>query len=331
MRDIMVGKFDTEYQHHNRLGLHIFSNEDLHKIHAATLEVLEKTGIFVENANALELFSGAGAIIDNKKKVVRIPPGLVEESIRSAPSKIVLAGRDPKHDKILDGNQVFFTNFSEGIQVVDLYTGKHRTPIKSDLVNVARVVDFLSDVDICEKALSAHDVPQEIAPLHNAEAFLSHTTKHCCFGPGNGMLLKKIVAMGAAIVGGTDRLGERPIISFTTCPVSPLKLINECCEIIMAAARSGLTVNILSMALAGGTSPVTLAGTIVTHNAEVLGGVVLNQLTSKGAPIIYGSSTTAMDLRLAAAAVGSPECAIISGAVARLARYYSLPSYVAGG
>ncbi len=62
----MVGKFDTEYQHHNRLGLHIFSNEDLHKIHAATLEVLEKTGIFVENANALELFergySGGRAI-----------------------------------------------------------------------------------------------------------------------------------------------------------------------------------------------------------------------------------------------------------------------------
>jgi len=51
----------------------------------------------------------------------------------------------------------------------------------------------------------------------------------------------------------------------------------------------------------------------------------------KGAPVIYGSSTTAMDLKIAAAAVGTPECAVISGAVARLARYYALPSYVAGG
>ena len=64
----MIGNFDTEYHHHNRLGLHIFSDEDLYKIHTATLEVLEKTGIFVENANALELFDGAGPIVDKKKK-----------------------------------------------------------------------------------------------------------------------------------------------------------------------------------------------------------------------------------------------------------------------
>jgi len=85
------------------------------------------------------------------------------------------------------------------------------------------------------------------------------------------------------------------------------------------------------LAMAGGTSPVTLAGTLVTHNAEVLGGITLNQLVQKGAPVIYGSSTTAMDLKIGAASVGTPECAIISGAVARLARYYALPCYVAGG
>jgi len=85
------------------------------------------------------------------------------------------------------------------------------------------------------------------------------------------------------------------------------------------------------MAMAGGSSPVTLAGTLVTHNAEVLAGIVLNQLTCKGAPVIYGSSTTAMDLRLATASVGSPECAMINAAVAQMARYYLLPSWVAGG
>ena len=193
------------------------------------------------------------------------------------------------------------------------------------------MVDYLSDVDVCEKALGAHDVPQEVIPLYNAEAFLSNTTKHCCVGPGDGNFLKKLVEMASIITGGRDQLRERPILSFTTCPVSPLKLINECCEIIMESARAGMVVNILSMAMAGGSSPVTLAGSLVTHNAEVLGGITLNQLSCKGAPVIYGSSTTAMDLRLASAPVGTPECAIISGAVARLARYYNLPSYVAGG
>jgi trimethylamine--corrinoid protein Co-methyltransferase len=137
--------------------------------------------------------------------------------------------------------------------------------------------------------------------------------------------------MAAAIVGSTDKLRERPIMTFVTSPVSPLKLIKECCEILMGAARFGVPMNIITMAMAGGSSPVTLAGTLITHNAEVLGAIALNQLTCRGAPVIYGSSTTAMDMKLATAAVGSPECAVINAAVARLARYYCLPSLVAGG
>jgi len=85
------------------------------------------------------------------------------------------------------------------------------------------------------------------------------------------------------------------------------------------------------MAMAGGTAPVTLAGTLVTHNAEVLSGIVLAQLTCKGAPVIYGSSTTCLDLRAAAAPVGSPELAVFSAAVVKLAQYYRLCSEVADG
>jgi trimethylamine--corrinoid protein Co-methyltransferase len=84
------------------------------------------------------------------------------------------------------------------------------------------------------------------------------------------------------------------------------------------------------MAMAGGSSPVTLAGTMVTHNAEVLAGITLSQLVERGSPVIYGSSTTAMDLKLAAASVGTPELALISAAVAQMARRYLLPSFVAG-
>ena len=99
---------------------------------------------------------------------------------------------------------------------------------------------------------------------------------------------------------------------------------------IIEAARAWLPDTILSMAMAGGSAPVTLAGTMVQHNAEVLAGITLAQLTERGCPITYGSSTTAMDLRLAAAAVGSPELALISAATAQIARRYLLPSFVAG-
>jgi len=82
--------------------------------------------------------------------------------------------------------------------------------------------------------------------------------------------------------------------------------------------------------MSGGSAPVSLSGTLVVHNAEVLAGITLAQLTRKGTPVLYGSSTTAMDLRLASASVGSPECGVISAAVAFIARQYRLPSYVAG-
>jgi trimethylamine--corrinoid protein Co-methyltransferase len=84
------------------------------------------------------------------------------------------------------------------------------------------------------------------------------------------------------------------------------------------------------MAMSGGSSPVTLAGTLVLHNAEVLSGIVLAQLVERGCPVTYGSSTTAMDLKLAAACVGSPELALFSAACAQIARHYLLPSFVAG-
>jgi trimethylamine--corrinoid protein Co-methyltransferase len=324
-------KFSSEKLQSRGFGLSSFTDDQLYEIHLATLNVLENTGIFIDTAEALEIFDGAGADIDRKTSIVKIPPYVVDDAIRSAPSRIVLAGRDPKHDTILESDRVHFTNFSEGVELVDPYTGERRTPVKADLANAARLVDYLSDIDVCEKAVGASDVPQEVVPLHNAEAMLANTTKHCCVGPGNGFLLNRLVEMAAAISGDVNTLRKRPILSFTTCPVSPLQLIEECCEIVIESAKTGSVLNILSMAMAGGTSPATLAGTLVTHNAEVLGGITLNQLVSKGAPVIYGSSTTAMDLKLGTASVGTPECAIISGAVARLARYYALPSYVAGG
>jgi len=313
------------------LSLNILTEDELNEIHLGTLELLDTTGIYIEDDTALDTFEGGGARVDRERRIVKIPPYLVEEAIRSAPSKVILAGRDPRHDLVLESNRVHFTNFSEGVKVNDLHTGENRTPNKQDLVDTARIIDYLDEVDFCEKALGAHEIDQTVVPLHNAEAYLTNTTKHCAFGPGNGKLLEKILEMAAAIVGGVKKFRERPIVSFTTCPVSPLKLITDCCDIIMTAARNNVVCNILSMAMSGATAPVTLAGTLVTHNAEILGGITLSQLTRRGAPVIYGSSTTAMDLKMALASVGTPECALISGAVARLARYYALPSYVAGG
>jgi len=310
--------------------LEVFTPDELQEIHLATLEVLSQTGVFVEDDEALAIFADGGATVDRERKVVRLAPHVVEDAVRSAPPKVVMCGRAPERDVVLEDGRVGFTNFGEGIQVVDPYTGELHESRKQDVADCTRIIDALPEIDVVERPLGAHDVPQVTAALHNAEAIFTNTTKHATIGPLSGFCARKMIDMAAAIVGGHDSLRQRPILSFLTCPVSPLKLVADCCRIIIEGARGGIPVNVLSMAMAGGSSPVNLAGTLVAHNAEVLAGITLAQLTVKGAPVIYGSSTTAMDLRFASASVGSPECGMIGAGVACLARFYLLPSWVAG-
>ena len=312
------------------LGLSILSDDDVAAIHGATLEVLERTGVFVESDEALDIFADGGCSVDRERHVVKIPPFLVEAAIQSAPERVMLCGRDPKHDIVLEPGRVGFTNFSEGLMLIDPRTKELRASTKQDIADIARLNDYLSEMDSYGVAVGARDVPLETAAIHNTEAQLLNTTKPVDAGPLGREDARAIIAMAAEIVGGADELRERPIVFLGVCPVSPLKLPAGVTEVIIESSRAGLPDNILSMAMAGASGPVTLAGTLVTHNAEVLAGITLAQLTERGCPVIYGSSTTAMDLRLATASVGSPECALISAAVAYIAKQYRLPSFVAG-
>ena len=312
------------------LSLNVFTDDEVQDIHLATLEVLERTGIWVELKEALDIYSDGGCVVDRESSMVRIPPHIVEEAIASAPPTVVLCGRDPKNDIVVGAGRVGFSNFGEGIKVIDPTTGELRASTKHDLGEIARLVDALPEVDVFEMAVVSGDQPPETFSLHNHEAAIVNQTKPISGGAQDGRAVHKTVEMLAAVQGSADAVRERPMMVMGTCPVSPLKLVKDFCEIIIESARVGLPSCVLSMAMAGGSSPVTLAGTLVTHNAEVLAGIMLGQLTERGSKVLYGSSTTAMDLRLVAASVGSPECALISAGAAQLARQYRLPSYIAG-
>jgi trimethylamine--corrinoid protein Co-methyltransferase len=312
------------------IGLDVFTDDEVQDIHLATLEVLERTGVWVEIDEALDILSDGGCVVDRDTRIVRIPPHIVEDAIRSAPASIVLCGRDPANDIVIGAGRVGFSNFGEGVMVVDPYSGELRASTKQDLTDIAKLVDALPEVDVFEIAVGAGDMPPATASIHNHEAAITGQTKPISGGPLDGRAVRISLAMLEAVQGSAEAVRERPMMIMGTCPVSPLKLVSDCCEIVIEAARAGVPSCVLSMAMAGGSSPVTLAGTLVTHNAEVLAGIVLAQLTERGSKVLYGSSTTAMDLRLATASVGSPECAMISAGVAQLARQYHLPSYIGG-
>lgn len=316
---------------YNGLGLKILTDAEMDTLHLATLDVLRNTGIRVESRQALDLFADGGADVDYESSLVRIPGYMVEDAVRNAPSTLRLAGRNPQKDFVVEGSRVGFVNFGEGVAVIDPVTREYRKSKKQDVADAARLSDCLEELDISYRAVTSLDYDSKVQSLHNAEAIFPNTTKHFFIGADGIENCRKIIQMAAEVAGGVEALKRRPLISFNVCPTSPLRLIPDCTDVIIEAARAGIPSNIISMALAGATTPVTLAGTLVTHNAEVLSAVVLSQLAQKGAPVLYGSSTTMMDLRYSTTPVGAPELGMISASVANLARYYMLPSFVAGG
>ncbi|UCB44809.1 MAG: trimethylamine methyltransferase family protein [Spirochaetota bacterium] len=312
-------------------SLSCFSNNDLEDIHLATLEILQQTGVRVESDEAMEIFEESGASVNRETKQVKISPCLVEDAIHAAPSSILLAGRNQAHDISIKSGKTHFTNFGEALMVLDPETGEYRDSTKQDVADITLVCDALSEVDIVWRPCDAKDTPPHASSAHEMESIFANTSKHIVHGPGSGELMKKDIQMGALVAGGVKELKERPVFSSVVCPSSPLTLGKNCCDVIMESARAGVPCIVLSMTLAGATSPVTLAGTLIDHNAEVLSGIVLSQLTSRGTPVIYGSSTTIFDLKTATTPVGAPELGMISTGVAKLADYYLLPAVVAGG
>lgn len=317
----------------NRLVLETFSDDELDSIHSATLEILKETGINVESEDALEIFHGAGAEIERRGEggIVRIPARIVEECIRSAPERIVLYGSEPEYDCVVEPGSLTFTLLGENVRVNDLCTGENRPCTKQDLASATRVADALGQIGVVEKCMGSHDKPAATQSLHNYEAMVSNTGKHVFHGFFSAPNTEKIVEMAAARVGGMERLRKRPCVSTVVCPTSPLTLVRQCCEVIIACAGAGLGMCSVSMPLSGATSPATLAGTLATLNAEMLGSLALAQLTRKHTPFIYGSCATIMDLRVGRAVFGAPESGMLAAGAAKLARYYKVPSWCGTG
>ena len=319
------------YQQIGGCRFELLTKDEIVEIHRATLEVLNDAGVLVLDDEAQEIFYSHGCEVDTKTKIVKIPPYLVEEAINSAPSKVLLAARNPKYDLVLEGNRVAYTNFGVALKIIDLDTCEVRDTTNKDLVDAVKLIDATDEIGYLYMPLDPRDVPYQVADLVAAETCLNNSSKHLMHTELlSGKGAKSFFDMAVAIVGSAEEVRRRPIISVAICPVSPLQLNTDICQVAVETARLGIPFNVVTQALSGGTCPVTLAGTLVIHNAEALAAITLNQLAKKGAPVIYGSSTTILDLRYVNAPVGSPELGMISAAVACLGQYYNLPTHVAG-
>lgn len=308
----------------------VLDEDGIERIDAATMEILRKTGVAVYESQSRDLLRRRGASVDDASGRVRIPEKIIREALEAAPAKFRLAARNPSRSVDLCTGVTHFTNSATGIRVLDHVTGEVRTSVLSDIPVFARIADALDNIDFYGPTVVAHDAPGRLHFLSETLAAVENTTKHVTHESHGTDLTRCFVEMAQIIAGGEEEFRRSPVVSAGGCPVSPLQFDQANTEAMLECAKAGMPYDVLSMAMGGGTSPITLAGQLAMVNAEVLSGVAICQLASPGCPMIYGSVASTMDMRTGVLALGAPERAVLNSAVVQMAKHYSIPSLVGG-
>jgi trimethylamine--corrinoid protein Co-methyltransferase len=298
-------------------------------IHAATLRVLERTGVEVGSATVRHELDRAGARVDEGTGRVRFPRELVEAAISAVPRELTLAAREPSNDLVLDHRHGYLSVDGSAADVLDAETGERRPSTAADLVAVTRLADALPEIAFLWQGAEAGDVPAPVRSLAELRIQLRESSKHVQLMTATEPVAARwAVEMAAAVAGGEAELRARPILSSFQCSLSPLVYDGDALEAALVYGRAGVPSGFVVMSIACATAPATPAGVLVQTNAEILAGVTILETLVPGAPTFYGACPTVMDLRNGRAACGGPEDALFQTALGQLGREYGLPTSI---
>ena len=304
----------------------ILSEDQIETIHRASLRILAEIGMEVLGDRAIDLLVRAGAEVDRDSRRVRLDPGLVEETIRTAPSAFRVHARNPARSIDIGGRNLVFTSVGGPAFVTDLDRGR-RPGNEADFHDYVRVIGALDIIHMeAGGPLEPTDLP---VPTRHLEMYriLATTLDKAwqCLGFGRVPVDDAIEIM--ALARGVDRetLLREPSLMTIINSNSPLRLDGPMSDGLIEMAIHGQPVVVTPFTLAGAMSPVTIAGALAEQNAEALFMVVLTQLARRGAPVVYGGFTSNVDMRTGSPAFGTPEYVKAAFASGQLARRYGLP------
>ncbi len=304
--------------------LQLLSQKEIQQVHQAVLRILEEVGVRVEWRPALEVYHQAGCRVDFGRSVVQIPEAVLMSALETAPSTFRLHAPDETFDVLATLEDVYTVAGSSALSVLDL-DGNHRPATLQDLVDFTRLIDALEQAHIMHAMVVPQDIPQAGFDRILFSTILQNSRKHYYSQGLGGQSVEDQVEMAAVVQGSVDAVMKQPIFSMVICFISPLVHPADRVQEMMACARYHIPVWLEATNMMGSTGPVTIAGALVEHTANVLAGVVLMQLLDPGHPCIFAVASGGFNMRSGSYVASSPEAVLLHCASAQMAHFYGLP------
>jgi len=298
--------------------LEILTEGQLEAIYKGTLEVLWRTGVSFEHEKALKLLTNSGCKVDYDGMRVRIPPALVEESIRKCPSNFCVGARDCNNDLIMGGDNFYFGT-APGMQTIDLHTWEPRVATRKENYDGVTILDALSNVHMLSPYtpyFGFQGVPPVMAMTESFAARIRNSTKCVCANSNNN---SDIFAIEMAKAVGCEILGIGLISP-------PLTIANSAIEAIFRFAEAGFPIRICSGPVMGATAPATIAGSTIVHNVEVIAALVLIQIIKPGTRVVIKDFIFPQNMRSGSPVFGAIETCLHNAIFNQFFRKYSVPT-----
>jgi trimethylamine--corrinoid protein Co-methyltransferase len=303
-------------------ALQFLSPDEVEAIHQATLHILSRIGIVLSEPGGRERLQAAGALLRGER--VLLPPELLHWALEQCPPQVRIRGRGGNTTVLGDG-RLHWHNLGGAKDVYEHTRQECRPALVQDVIDSARLLDALPEVDTVTPFFTPQDVPGQSMSLAMYRYTLPHTIKPI-HGPGVQTAEEVRLAVGMAEVIGPPS----ETLTFGISPVSPLLLPDDVVQAVMAAAEFGVPIGPLPCPTAGATAPLSMAGALAQQNAEVLATVVLAQVTKPGVPIFYCGRLAMMEPRTGMSVWGGAEMGMVSAGTVQLAHFYKLPVNVYG-
>jgi trimethylamine---corrinoid protein Co-methyltransferase len=301
--------------------------EEVERVHAASLDILQNTGLLVRHEKARRIFARHGCQVDAQTQIVKFPPAVVEEFRRLMPPTFTFRGRDPQFDRTLPGDGPVVVTGSSAPNVIDPVTGQERRSRSDDIARIAHLINELPGYDVFSVSTLADDAAEGQFTLARLYPALKHCLKPVRITTKDLEDAARILRLGSLIAGSDEAYRARPFITHHFCPVvSPLTMDFLSTESLIFFAEQKLPVYPSIVPNGGLTSPMSMAGTLAQGNAEFLAAGILMQMVVPGTPLIYATLPTIADMRSGAYASGGIECGMLHMAFAQMARYYNVPA-----